>query len=154
MSSCLKQIHLVGWTDDQSTPKDVRMPSVGAVAWNRPGLTSGHYVLHLKNCERDSTVGQGHGKWLVADTSLCTTRLLGGMQGRSFYSHWTDVTGRRRLCITLFFNLFWHAKYFHFCSGSRSAEGAADCTAYCGGADEGPAFCQPDVRDGSCGTWH
>lgn len=74
------------------------------------------------------------------------------MQGRSFYSHWTDVMGRRRLCITLFFNLFWHAKYFHFCSGSRSAEDAADCTAYCGGADEGPAFCQ--TRCERWKLWH
>lgn len=110
--------------------------------WHKAGqiwpldATSSTWRRAENPARQDSAVGRQHGKWLVARVSLCRHQTVRCDTKKVALSRRSDATGRGRRCITLFVNLFWHAKYFHFCSGSRSTKDGVECSAHCGGAIE------------------
>lgn len=144
MSSYLKRSPLADRMDDQSTHKHVKVTG-GQV---QPLDTASSPWRTTENPSRHDS---GMGRCEVTRGRHVPLLSPGGTQDCSPPTE--QMPWGESSCTSLFFNLFWHAKYFHFCSGSRSTEDGAECSAHCGGAAEGPAFCQPDGRAGSRGRW-
>lgn len=155
VASYLKQSHLADWTGDQSPHGQDKVIWVGdkvSQTWPPRGC-----LLNPGGSGEPSQAGQ---HCVIPTWEMTCSRCVPLLSQDCQVWHkdcsltWKWCHGEEKAVHHLFVNLSWHAKYFHFCSGSRSAKDGAECLAHCGGAvgeDLPSAHQMWELRVGGCG---